>query len=384
MSPMAVLVWHEDGSSEWMFDSDARTLFQRTSQKSPIPYLGQDGAADGRPSSQVANKANCDNDSLPPVQGSDSVDTTDSNSINRLKEAINEYEVPGNICRGSIFAHSADGADTNLLVLLHGLGDTPKNFVTFASTVSLPQTCSLSLQAPISLGKFGIDGHMWMNSFEDDGNLIDETSQSSQLQAAELLNVTGNLFILLKHICCTAGQQGSRDDANRWRPECVFLFGFSQGGTVAVEVARLCASRGVVLGGVVGVCTSMLSVTLSSLSRISTVEQHQGCPLLLINGDKDDVVPVINASRTVDAWKRTVACEQQQRPELVIVADKQHGMIASAAETTHMMEFIAPLLVLRSIALEDDPGVIQITDRQKIDNITHDNKFHQHNNKGQM
>ncbi len=66
-------------------------------------------------------------------------------------------------------SHDAAG---NLLLVLHGLGDTPAPFAQFARRLSLPQTCALALRAPLPL-PLGLPGGMWHESFEADGNLID-------------------------------------------------------------------------------------------------------------------------------------------------------------------------------------------------------------------
>ena len=67
----------------------------------------------------------------------------------------------------SCFAPSPDGCDENLLVLLHGLGDSPANFSALGTKMALPQTAVLALAAPIAL-PFGFGGAWYgmnMNSF---------------------------------------------------------------------------------------------------------------------------------------------------------------------------------------------------------------------------
>lgn len=46
------------------------------------------------------------------------------------------------------YAPSHDGKESNLLLLLHGLGDTCKPFFELGKQFKLPGTCVLSLQAP--------------------------------------------------------------------------------------------------------------------------------------------------------------------------------------------------------------------------------------------
>ena len=74
-----------------------------------------------------------------------------------------------------------EGKGDNLLVLLHGLGDTPANYLTFGTNLQLPSTTVVSLRAPWPLGAGGaieaaaaghMEGYQWFPAFEDDGSLI--------------------------------------------------------------------------------------------------------------------------------------------------------------------------------------------------------------------
>ena len=74
-----------------------------------------------------------------------------------------------------------EGKADNLLVLLHGLGDTPANYLTFGTNLQLPSTTVVSLRAPWPLGAGGaieaaaaghVEGYQWFPAFEDDGSLI--------------------------------------------------------------------------------------------------------------------------------------------------------------------------------------------------------------------
>ncbi|KAG8730599.1 hypothetical protein FRC12_020164 [Ceratobasidium sp. 428] len=47
-----------------------------------------------------------------------------------------------------VYAPSDDGVDENVLVVLHGLGDTMAPFARMAKQLKLPQTAKLVLQAP--------------------------------------------------------------------------------------------------------------------------------------------------------------------------------------------------------------------------------------------
>ncbi|CAM9610239.1 unnamed protein product, partial [Phaeothamnion confervicola] len=62
------------------------------------------------------------------------------------------------------YAPSPDGVDSNLLILLHGLGDTHENFANLARKMALPQTATLALRAPITL-PFEL-GYGWYQAFD--------------------------------------------------------------------------------------------------------------------------------------------------------------------------------------------------------------------------
>ena len=46
------------------------------------------------------------------------------------------------------YAQSDDGVDENLLILLHGLGDTHAPFTNLGKQLKLPQTATLAIRAP--------------------------------------------------------------------------------------------------------------------------------------------------------------------------------------------------------------------------------------------
>jgi predicted esterase len=63
---------------------------------------------------------------------------------------------------------SPDGRPHNIVLLLHGLGDSAGPFARLARQWRLPQTLALALQAPAPIG-FGMPGAAWFPAFEDDG-----------------------------------------------------------------------------------------------------------------------------------------------------------------------------------------------------------------------
>lgn len=60
------------------------------------------------------------------------------------------------------------GIDSNLLLLLHGLGDTADPFFSLGQRLqqTLPQTAVLSVQAPLRVPLLEEEAWMWYDSFD--------------------------------------------------------------------------------------------------------------------------------------------------------------------------------------------------------------------------
>ena len=296
---------------------------------------------------------------------------------------------------GFIFEHSRDGLDENLLVLLHGLGDGPAPFSTLARTMALPQTATLALRAPCGL-PCGLGGHSWFPAFEEDGTLITAT-RSEQRRATGLglaaAAVLGALRTLWGGGGATAdaaavadggGGGGGGGDAaavqaalagvlgcGRWAPERIFLLGFSQGGTVALEVARVMAAEvgSESLGGVLALSASMLPEVLAAeeeqqpssppppplpleQQQQQQQQQQQGrsVPVLLLHGEFDPTVPSPHVHRTEALLQQAPSSFEVQRHE--VAGKRVHAMASSAAEMQVLFAFIAQRLRSRQWALE--------------------------------
>ncbi|KIO02593.1 hypothetical protein M404DRAFT_1002201 [Pisolithus tinctorius Marx 270] len=114
------------------------------------------------------------------------------------------------------YTASDDGTDENLLVLLHGLGDTHTPFTKLGRSLNLPQTATLALRAPEQIPFLYEQAYQWYASFDPLGDLIERPNPTPALDL---------LRIVFAHLI---------DDCN-WPSHCIHLFGFAQGGSVAVE-----------------------------------------------------------------------------------------------------------------------------------------------------
>ncbi|KAF8606539.1 hypothetical protein BDV93DRAFT_537063 [Ceratobasidium sp. AG-I] len=140
-----------------------------------------------------------------------------------------------------VYAPSDDGVDENLLVVLHGLGDTMAPFVRMAKQFKLPQTATLVLQGPelIPFLDEGEEMYQWYTSFTSLGELIDHPNPLPGVRAVHRA---------IEHL--TGPECG-------WPAKRVHLFGFAQGGSVALEAA-LRWDGGV--GSAVSVCGGLVEI----------------------------------------------------------------------------------------------------------------------------
>ncbi|KAI0267475.1 hypothetical protein BC834DRAFT_968968 [Gloeopeniophorella convolvens] len=141
------------------------------------------------------------------------------------------------------YAPSDDGTDENLLVMLHGLGDTHAPFGALARGLKLPQTATLALRAPEQIPYLYEPAFQWYPSFDALGELLAAPDPTPALDY---------LARTLAHLVRACG----------WPPARIHLFGFAQGGSVAAEAALRwwqAHGDGAALGSVVSVGGPLLS-----------------------------------------------------------------------------------------------------------------------------
>ena len=137
---------------------------------------------------------------------------------------------------------SSSPRPTNILILLHGLGDTNAPFTNLGSQLSLPETCCLSLQAPTPL-PFEIGGFHWGDDIvfdQSSGNMDMDTGFSKAVRIIKEDIIEKTLVQKCGYSC--------RE---------IMFFGLGQGGMAALAVATALKEQElggfVSLGGVVPV-----------------------------------------------------------------------------------------------------------------------------------
>ncbi|TDL25536.1 hypothetical protein BD410DRAFT_813314 [Rickenella mellea] len=111
---------------------------------------------------------------------------------------------------------SDDGTDENLLIILHGLGDTHVPFAKLGRQLKLPQTATLALQGPQQIPYLYEESFQWYPSFDPLGEMLERPDPTPALTLMKAI---------LDHLTSNCG----------WHPDHIHLFGFAQGGSVAAE-----------------------------------------------------------------------------------------------------------------------------------------------------
>ncbi|KAJ7291249.1 Alpha/Beta hydrolase protein [Mycena rebaudengoi] len=151
------------------------------------------------------------------------------------------------------YAPSDDGTDENLLILLHGLGDTHTPFSKLGRQLKLPQTAVLALRAPDQVPFLYEESYAWFPSFDDLGELLENPNPTSALDLMERV---------LRHLVADCA----------WPAHRIHLFGFAQGGSVAAECALRWwkAEPQAPLGSVVSISGPLLSYPTAGASLAPT------------------------------------------------------------------------------------------------------------------
>ena len=109
---------------------------------------------------------------------------------------------------------------TNILILLHGIGDTLTPFANFASALHLPETTCITIQAPKPV-PFELPGYHWGDDIVFEGDSLDSDpgfTTSTRLLVRDV--ITDTLIDKL-------GYQGRQ----------ILIFGYGQGASLALSAA---------------------------------------------------------------------------------------------------------------------------------------------------
>ncbi|KAI9276700.1 Alpha/Beta hydrolase protein [Phascolomyces articulosus] len=231
------------------------------------------------------------------------------------------------------YSPSADGIDYNLLILFHGLGDSKGPFAQLGKKLNLPQTASLAIQAPEPVPY--MDGcYQWHPSFDFlTGDLL---TPENPARLKGLLRTRKLVTELLEHLINDCGFETPR----------IFLFGFSQGGTVALDAALFGNIRN--LGGVISISGYLLEEQRTD----KKIDNGYGGYILVTQGEKDEVIGNrVKAEKKFQEIQRL--CSPDALSTQVFISNKDHTMANSPAEWRIIHTFFAERMPRRNLQLEN-------------------------------
>lgn len=230
--------------------------------------------------------------------------------------------------------NSKEGVNSNLLILLHGLGDNEANFGEFGKRLELPQTRVCSLRGTIPLGPLmggesisafdgeEIDefGYAWY--FEEEWEVGEDVQKQSVKETLKRLETWLEKSVF-----------------NEFPPERVFLFGYGQGGSVCVELAKSKLFR---LGGVVSVSGHEMNWNKADQPSISS----RSCKSdILITTTCNDRVALCNSAKSTSS-------NTSQYSVYAVPGKTSVATPSSREEMGEIMKFLSKRLYLRNLGLE--------------------------------
>ena len=235
------------------------------------------------------------------------------------------------------YRHSADKIDENLLIFLHGAGDTHEMFDRLGQQMNLPQTATLSISASMQMevGKenhgfvqlpFGL-GFTWFEEmdYQVTGDVLQpcDSRRVSSLDHAVRL-VTALLDSLTK----------------TYIPERVFLFGFSSGACLAMETCRAWHESGKLpLGGAICVRGGIRTKSKSEHKKVA----NHATDVLIMSGT-DDATYSVSVAKSESRRHYT----DPSKVTVHVQKEKGHEMISSKEEMKVVMKFLSTRLVRRT------------------------------------
>jgi predicted esterase len=199
---------------------------------------------------------------------------------------------------------------TNVLILLHGLGDTHEPFTKLGGQLNLPETACIAVQAPNPV-PFDFGGMHWGEDMIFDSS-TGELDMDTGLEKSTKLLLDD---VIRKGLIETCGYKARE----------IMIFGFAQGGMVGLEVAA--EFYGEELGGVISI-----GGPLSQSLPLKALEKKSKTPVLVCKANKKSAVTDSAVSKLKDAFEYVEIQEWKKNGD---------GMPSSREEMLPIMQFFA-------------------------------------------
>jgi predicted esterase len=199
---------------------------------------------------------------------------------------------------------------TNVLILLHGLGDTNASFTKLGQQLSLPETACIAIQAPKPL-PFDLGGFHW-----GDDMVFDQITGEMDMDTGFKVSTR----LLLDKVI----REGLVEKCGYQARE-IIVFGFGQGAMVGLQAAAELESDE--LGGIVSI-----GGILSHSLPLKALEKKSKTPVLVCKASKKSAVTDSATSKLKDAFEYTEFKEWKKNGD---------GMPSSREEMLPIMQFFA-------------------------------------------
>lgn len=207
------------------------------------------------------------------------------------------------------FAAPSSQPPTNILILLHGLGDTNAPFTKLGEQLNLPETACLALQAPNPV-PFDLGGMHWGEDMIFDSS-TGEMDMDTGLQGSTRLVLDQ---IIREGLIGKCGYKGRE----------IMIFGFAQGGMVGLQVAAELEEE---LGGVISI-----GGPLSQSVSLKALQNKSKTPVLVCKANKKSAVTDSATTKLKDAFDYIEFKEWKKNGD---------GMPSSREEMLPIMQFFA-------------------------------------------
>jgi predicted esterase len=238
-----------------------------------------------------------------------------------------------------LYSHSSDKVDTNLLILLHGAGDSHVPYHKLAKKMNLHQTAILSIHSS-AFGEGFVKlpfnlGYTWFNQMNYKNGEVLSSNDQELIVSLEKAVLKINLLI-----------DSLIEDG--LLAERIFLFGFSAGASLVMHVCTHRLKNGVLpLGGAICVAGGLIHYD-DTLNRRNQ-EQKMATKLLVLGGTDDETFNIATAKTAVSEYNKYAGFAAA---ELVIRKGKKHEMISSESDMREVFRFLGQNLVRRTIQME--------------------------------
>jgi predicted esterase len=205
---------------------------------------------------------------------------------------------------------------TNILILLHGLGDTNASFTKLGQQLNLPETACLAVQAPNGM-LLDIGGFNW-----GDDLVVDQSTGELDMDTG----FKAGTRLLLDRVI----REGLVDKCG-YKAREIMIFGFAQGAMAGLQAAAEFDDNE--LGGVVSI-----GGALSHSLPLKALDKKSKTPVLVCRASKNSKVTDSAVSKLKDVFEHVEVKDWKKNGD---------GMMSNREEMFPIMQFFARRLLSR-------------------------------------